>query len=67
MIQKTAASVKALIMRNEEVLILVKPNGDLDLPGGRVEEGEGILETLHREISEETGLKVEIFNPFRFW
>jgi 8-oxo-dGTP diphosphatase len=66
-IQKIAAGVKAMIMRDEELLVLVKPNGALDLPGGRVEDGEDLCECLLREISEETALKVEIFSPITFW
>ena len=67
MIQKMSAGVKAMIMRDGEVLVLVKPNGDLDLPGGRVEDGEDLRECLLREIFEETALNVEIFSPITFW
>lgn len=35
-------------------------NGLWGLPGGAVEFGESILEALHREVMEETGLTVEI-------
>ena len=67
MIQKTAAGVKAMIMRDDEVLVLFKPNGDLDFPGGRVEDGEGLRECLLREIFEETSLNIEIVSPITFW
>jgi regulator of extracellular matrix RemA (YlzA/DUF370 family) len=46
-----------------EVLILVKPNGVSDLPGGKVEYGENKVEALDREIIEETGLIVKIHDP----
>ena len=39
----------------------------MDLPGGRVENGETIKSALQREIDEETGLKVEIRDPVEEW
>jgi len=39
----------------------------LDLPGGRVENGETIRSALRREINEETSLKVEIHDPVEEW
>jgi len=48
--ENTALGVKGLIMKEDKVLVLSKPNGDLDLPGGRIEEGEEPEESLYREI-----------------
>lgn len=57
--------VKGLIM-NSEGKVLVLDSGDWhlkhqsrhwDIPGGRIQEGDGIYETLVREIDEETGIK----------
>ena len=59
--------VKGIIRKNGQILVLVKPNGTLDLPGGRVENGENIKSALQREIDEETGLKVEINGPVEEW
>src|SRR5210317_987431 len=59
--------VKGIVRKNDHILVLVKPNGTLDLPGGRVENGETIKFALQREIEEETGLKVEIHNPVEEW
>jgi 8-oxo-dGTP diphosphatase len=59
--------VKGIIRKNDHILVLVKPNGTLDLPGGRVENGETIKSALRREINEETGLKVEIHDPVEEW
>ena len=59
--------VKGIVRKNGNVLVLVKPNGTLDLPGGRVEIGETVKSALQREINEETGLKVEIHDPIEQW
>jgi 8-oxo-dGTP diphosphatase len=57
--------VKALIRNNEGEVLLMKIGkrefgyqGQLhwDIPGGRVERGETPMQTLQREISEETGI-----------
>jgi 8-oxo-dGTP pyrophosphatase MutT (NUDIX family) len=40
------------------VLLLKKPNGQWDLPGGKLEKGEAWIDGLVREVYEETGLKV---------
>ena len=59
--------VKGIVRKNDHILVLVKQNGKLDLPGGRVENGETVQFALQREISEETGLKVEIHDPVQEW
>jgi 8-oxo-dGTP pyrophosphatase MutT (NUDIX family) len=64
---KTGKGAKSLIRKDGRILVLLKPNGKSDLPGGRVKDGEGSQETLHREISEETGLKVKILAQAVEW
>jgi ADP-ribose pyrophosphatase YjhB (NUDIX family) len=59
--------VKGVVRKNDHMLVLVKQNGTLDLPGGRVENGESVRSALQREINEETGLKVEIHDPVEEW
>ena len=59
--------VKGIVRKNDHILVLVKQNGTLDLPGGRVENGETVESALQREINEETGLKVEIHDPVEEW
>jgi len=40
--------------------------GKWSLPGGGIEEGERMEEALHREVWEETGLKIDEIKPLLF-
>lgn len=52
--------VKALILNNEGKLLLLErdlPSKKYwDIPGGRLQKGESLMDTLVREVKEETGL-----------
>jgi ADP-ribose pyrophosphatase YjhB (NUDIX family) len=48
-------SVRALVVRGDEVLVVRDPSGYHVIPGGRREAGETLEETLRREVLEETG------------
>jgi len=64
----TGLGIKGLVMKGEGVLVLLKPNGDFDLPGGRVEEGESPEESLEREIFEELGrVRVRLWSLVATW
>ncbi|GLQ05374.1 NUDIX hydrolase [Sneathiella chinensis] len=56
--------VSAAIWRDEECLLIRRGKEPLkhawSLPGGRQEFGETVEQTIHREILEETGLRIEL-------
>lgn len=65
---------KAFIEKDGKVLILFDPIHGLDFPGGKIQEGEAkngdalsLIRPLQREVREETGLEIEVFNPFAVW
>ena len=57
-------AVGAVIVQNERAVIVRRRHapgrGEWTLPGGRVEWGEGLVEAVHREMREETGLDVVV-------
>ena len=53
-------SVKAVVLHQGRVLLLVNERDEWDLPGGRPEAGEDHRAALEREVREETGLNVDI-------
>ena len=57
-------AVSAAIFRDDKILLVRRARspakGFYSLPGGRVEFGETLHTALHREVDEETALKIEI-------
>lgn len=58
--QAFLVSLKALIADDGLLLVLRHADGTWDLPGGLLEIGEPLQDGLLREVSEETGLTVEV-------
>jgi len=52
-----------IIIKNSKILLIKKTRGPYtgkwDLPGGKIEFGEKIVNTLKREVLEETGYKIK--------
>jgi 8-oxo-dGTP diphosphatase len=57
-------AVSAAIFRDDKILLVRRARspakGFYSLPGGRVEFGETLHTALHREVDEETALKIQI-------
>ena len=62
--QHPQLAVSAAIFRDDRILLVRRARsparGFYSLPGGRVEFGESLHAALHREVDEETALKIEI-------
>jgi 8-oxo-dGTP pyrophosphatase MutT (NUDIX family) len=58
--------VKILMVNSKNEVLLGYSHHNYQFPGGHVEEGETLIETVNREITEETGIKIDIkdINPF---
>lgn len=59
--------VRGIIINDGKIVLIERVKGDKTyyiFPGGGVEEGETILQALHREIKEELGVKVSIGEKF---
>jgi 8-oxo-dGTP diphosphatase len=69
---KQFIATKAFISFEDKILILRESKkyadstntGKYDIPGGRLNPGENFMEALKREIKEETGLDIDIKEPF---
>jgi len=59
--------VKGIVVKDGRVLVLRKPGGGFDLPGGRVETGETFKDAFYREMKEETGLGFKIADIAGTW
>ena len=68
--QEYVSSVRAIVFQEQSLLVVTDPAGEMYiLPGGRVEEDELPLETLKREVLEETGwtlIKAELLGFMHF-
>lgn len=60
--------IYGLIQKENEILVIRKARGPykglLDLPGGRPNHGEALLDALSREIREETGIRAYNYSFF---
>jgi ADP-ribose pyrophosphatase YjhB (NUDIX family) len=64
--ERLVTSVRAVVLRGNEVLVLRNADAVHALPGGRREPGESFEETLRREVLEETGYAIRRPRPLGF-
>jgi 8-oxo-dGTP diphosphatase len=63
-------AVKAIVLDSKGKILFLKDfKGEWDLPGGRINKGESLIDALVRECEEELGLKCQVIdkNPFKVW
>lgn len=51
-------SVRGIIRRDNKYLVIYSKYGDYNFPGGGMEKGESRMDTLKREVKEETGYNI---------
>jgi 8-oxo-dGTP diphosphatase len=59
---RTRPGAYAIIREADDLLVTeqAEPQRELQLPGGGIDPGEGLLHALHRECLEETGWKIAV-------
>ncbi|WP_017342137.1 NUDIX domain-containing protein [Halorubrum sp. T3] len=62
---RATVSVRGVIIdpRGRVLILQRRTDGEWELPGGRLATGEAVRRGLHRELTEETALSVEINDP----
>lgn len=67
-INKTHLGVYGILKKDEKILLIDKIrgpySGKLDLPGGKIEHCETVIDCLKRELVEETGVIIEDIKLF---
>lgn len=59
-ITEVVTRVKILLVNSSNEILLGYSHNDYQFPGGHVEDGEDLIETINREIEEEVGLKLNL-------
>lgn len=52
-------AVRAIVLKDNKLLMIYTCKGDYKFPGGGIEQGESHYEALRREVIEETGYHIE--------
>ena len=60
-------SIKGVLIRDGRVLLVHNERDEWELPGGRIELGETPEQCVAREITEESGLPVEVVGILDAW
>lgn len=58
--------VKILLRNSNDEILLGYSHNNYQFPGGHVEDGEELIETVNREIKEETGMELNVVDVVPF-
>ncbi len=58
-ITETVIRCKALIINSKGEILIANENDLLHFPGGHLDQGEGLIDCLKREVKEETGINLD--------
>jgi len=59
---KFPISVKSIIFDDNRVLLIKNERDEWDLPGGKIEKNENVIDTLAKEVKEELNLTIDNYN-----
>jgi 8-oxo-dGTP pyrophosphatase MutT (NUDIX family) len=59
-ITENVIRVKVLLLNSRKEILLGYSDNEYQCPGGHVEDGEELIDTVNREVLEETGIKLNI-------
>lgn len=59
-ITEVVKRVKILVINSKEEILLGYSHNNYQFPGGHVEDGESLPQTVKREMLEETGIDLEV-------
>ena len=60
--EKFPVSVKCLIYDDKRILLIKNERDEWDLPGGKIEKNDNVIDTLVREVKEELNLTIDNYN-----
>jgi 8-oxo-dGTP pyrophosphatase MutT (NUDIX family) len=60
--EKFPISVKSLIFDDKRFLLIKNERDEWDLPGGKIEKNDNVIETLAREVKEELNITIDNYN-----
>ncbi len=66
LVERSASRAVLIDKDNRVALMNVKNLGHYKLPGGGIDEGETIIDALHREVAEEAGYKISVLCPLGY-
>jgi 8-oxo-dGTP pyrophosphatase MutT (NUDIX family) len=61
---KIVDAAGGVVLNDEGKLLMIYRRSKWDLPKGKAEKGETIIETAEREVEEECGIKVNVFDDY---